>query len=231
MLDRIDRFGFAVQRHWLAVIVGILFVYSLLPFGAPILKKAGLNGLSQVIYQPYKLMCHTYSFRSFFMFGAQPTYSRSEFEQATGIDTGSFSGLLAARDFQGNEELGYKVALCQRDVAIYLAMAVNGMIYAVVRGRRRPLPWLVFLMIALVPIALDGFSQLLCQPPFNFIPFRESTPFLRIATGALFGFGVAWLVFPLMDGTMFPSPAKPVNTARPPDGEGGVEVQSAPTGK
>lgn len=225
MLARIDRFGFAMQRHWLAVIVGILLVYSLLPFGAPILRQMGLNGLAQVIYQPYKLMCHTYSFRSFFLFGEQLTYSRPEFEQATGIDTSTLDGMLASRNFQGNEQLGYKVALCQRDVAIYFAMAVNGIIYGLVRGRRRPLPWLLFVLIALVPIGLDGFSQLLSQPPFNFIPFRESTPFLRLATGALFGFGVAWLVFPLIDGTMFPAPA------RPPEGEAGPQAQSAPTAK
>lgn len=226
MLERIDRFGFGLQRHWLAVVVGVLLVYGLLPFGAPILKKAGLDGLSQVIYQPYKLMCHTYGFRSFFLFGEQAVYSRPEFEQATGIDTSSLTGMLESRDFQGNDAVGYKVALCQRDVAIYLAIALNGIIYAFVRGRRRPLPWLVFLLIALVPIGLDGFSQLLSQPPFNLVPYRESNWFLRVATGALFGFGVAWVIFPLMDGSISPRQTTPT----PPTNErAGTPANSTPT--
>jgi uncharacterized membrane protein len=210
MVERINRLGYDMQKHWLAVLVGVLLVYGALPFGAPVLKKIGLDGLSQVIYQPYKLMCHTYGFRSFFLFGEQGAYTRPEFEQATGIDTASFTGLLESRDFQGNDQMGYKVALCQRDVAIYLAIAFNGMIYALVRGRRRPLPWLVFLLIALVPIALDGFSQLLSQPPFNLFPFRESNWFLRVATGALFGFGIAWVIFPLIDGSVIPARGAPV---------------------
>jgi uncharacterized membrane protein len=228
MVDRINGLGYGLQRHWLAVIVGILLAYSLLPFGAPVLKKAGLDGLSQVIYQPYKLMCHTYGFRSFFLFGEQLTYDRSMFEQVSGIDTSSFGGLLDSRDFQGNEQMGYKVALCQRDVAIYFAMAVNGMAYALVRGRGRPLPWLVFALIAIVPIGLDGFSQLFSQPPFNLLPFRESTALLRVFTGALFGFGVAWLVFPLVDGTMFPAPS---GVPRPPEDGAEIATTSSSTAK
>jgi uncharacterized membrane protein len=205
MVERINRLGYGMQRHWLAVIVGVMLVYSLLPFGAPVLKAVGLDGLAQVIYQPYKLMCHTYGFRSFFLFGEQPVYSRPEFEQATGIDTSNFTGLLEARDFQGNPQVGYKVALCQRDVAIYFSVAIGGILYAFVR-RRRPLPWIVFLLVAIVPIGLDGFSQLLSQPPFNLISYRESTWVLRTLTGALFGFGIAWVVFPLVDNTFNPAP-------------------------
>lgn len=192
-------------RHWLALVVGILLVYSLVPFGAPVLMKAGLPGAAQVIYQPYKLVCHTYAFRSFFLFGPQAVYPRGngdgEFERATGIRDDPM-GLLQARDFQGNEAVGYKVALCQRDIAIYLAMAINGIAFALVRRRARPLPWLWFILIGIVPIGLDGFSQLFSQWPLNLIPFRESTWTLRVITGSLFGFSVAWLVFPLIEETM-----------------------------
>ena len=54
---------------------------------APILKAAGWNNAAQVIYQPYKALCHTYGFRSFYLFGDKPVYSRTEFEQRTQIDT------------------------------------------------------------------------------------------------------------------------------------------------
>jgi hypothetical protein len=53
-----------------------------------------------------------------------------------------------------------------------------------------------------VPIGIDGFSQLLSQPPLSFLPERESTPFLRSLTGALFGLCTAWFGYPLVEDTM-----------------------------
>ena len=209
MVTRLNHIAEGFQRHWLAVLVGILFAYSLVPFIAPVLKKAGLESAAQLIYQPYKFVCHTYGFRSFYLFGDGLVYDRPTFEQKSGIDTSSFLGLLQARDFQGNARMGFKVALCERDVAIYFAMAVNGMAYALTRRNTRrgqPLPWVWFVLIGIVPIGIDGFSQLLSQPPFHVLPYRESTWLLRLGTGALFGFGLAWLIFPLIDGSIGPLP-------------------------
>jgi uncharacterized membrane protein len=139
------------------------------------------------------------------LFGEQVVYARGngdgEFERATGI-TLDPTGLLQARDFQGNAQMGYKVALCQRDVAIYLSIGLNGIAFAFLRRRARPLPWMWFILIGIVPIGLDGFSQMLSQYPLSLIPFRESTWYLRVITGSLFGFGVAWLVLPLIEETM-----------------------------
>ena len=205
LVRALNAFADWFTRHWLALIVGILLVYGLLPFSAPILMKAGFPSAAQLIYQPYKLVCHTFAFRSFFLFGQQAVYPRGngsgQFEQATGIPDTPV-GLLEARDFEGNEQMGYKVALCQRDLAIYLALALNGIAFSFVRRRARPLPWVLFLLIGLLPISLDGFSQLFSQWPLNFLPFRESTWYLRVITGSLFGFGVAWLVYPLIEETM-----------------------------
>lgn len=204
MTRGLNRFAEWFSRHWLALIVGIMLVYSLLPFAAPVLMKIGDTSAAQLIYQPYKLVCHTYAFRSFFLFGEQMVYARGEsdgeFQQATGI-TLTPQGLLQARDFQGNEKVGYKVALCQRDIAIYLSIAFNGIAFAFVRNRARPLPWIWFILIGIVPIGLDGFSQLFSQYPLSLIPFRESTWWLRLITGSLFGISVTWLVFPLIEET------------------------------
>jgi len=60
----------------------------------------------------------------------------------------------------------------------------------------------VFILYALVgvgPIALDGFSQLFSQPPFNVIGLRESTPLLRTLTGTLFGLMNVWLAYPYVE--------------------------------
>ncbi|MFO3796131.1 MAG: hypothetical protein ACK8QZ_02455, partial [Anaerolineales bacterium] len=36
----------------------------------------------------------------------------------------------------------------------------------------------------------------------SFLPYRESTPFLRTLTGFLFGFSTAWLIFPSLEASM-----------------------------
>ncbi len=214
MMNTMNRLVAGFQRHWLAVLVGILFAYSLIPFLAPALMHVGLSDLAQVIYQPYKLMCHTYGFRSFFLFGDQLAYTRPQFEQLSGIDTSGFAGLLESRAFQGNAEMGFKVALCQRDVAIYLSMAIGGVVYALTRRRAKPLPFLLLLLIGVVPIGLDGFSQLLSQPPFFLLAYRESDWQLRALTGALFGLSLAWFIFPLIQSSLLPQPpAQRVSTA------------------
>jgi uncharacterized membrane protein len=213
-MKAMNRMVEGFQRHWLAVLVGILLAYSLLPFAAPMLKAAGFDGLAQVIYQPYKLMCHTYGFRSFFLFGDQTVYSRAQFDEASGINTAGMGGLIQSRDFQGNAEMGFKTALCQRDIAIYLSMAMGGMVYALTRRRAKPMPFLLLLAVGILPIALDGFSQLLSQPPFNFLPYRESDWVLRTLTGALLGFSLAWFIFPLIESaTAAQMPAPRVNVS------------------
>ncbi|MEJ2759566.1 MAG: DUF2085 domain-containing protein [Anaerolineales bacterium] len=53
----------------------------------------------------------------------------------------------------------------------------------------------------ILPIGLDGFSQLFSQM-FTFIPYRESTPLLRTITGALFGFTTGWFGFPVLEESM-----------------------------
>ena len=98
--------------------------------------------------------------------------------------------------------MGYKVALCERDVALYFSMAVGGVIFSLTRRRLHRMPWWLFVMIGVVPIGLDGFSQLLSQFPGSPVPFRESNIILRLLTGSLFGFSVAWLVFPIIHATL-----------------------------
>ncbi|NDJ87192.1 MAG: DUF2085 domain-containing protein [Chloroflexi bacterium] len=109
---------------------------------------------------------------------------------------------LAARDFKGDEQMGYKVALCQRDIAIYVAMVIGGLAYGPVRRRLRAAPLWLYVLLGLGPIGLDGFSQLLSYPPFEFWDPRETTPAFRVVTGALFGFMNVWLAFPYINESM-----------------------------
>lgn len=208
-----DRFSYWIANHWLAVVMALFLLYVGLPFLAPVLMKSGAETPARVIYTVYSPLCHQLGFRSFFLFGEQPYYPRAAagipglktFGQVTGIDE-SNAGLLEARQFIGNERVGYKVALCQRDVAIYAAIVVFGLLYALTGRRIRPLHWAAWLLISIAPLGLDGFSQLFSQIGLplvsDWLPFRESTPTLRVITGFLFGFGTAWFGLPYVEESM-----------------------------
>jgi uncharacterized membrane protein len=153
-------------------------------------------------------MCHQLAYRSWFLFGEEPYYLAPDFQARTGIEPYTNQGRLQAKGFLGNPAMGYKVAFCERDVAIYAGIFVGGLVYAAARKRVPRLHWLGYLILGVAPIGLDGFSQLFSQPPFNAIPgfnalpFRESTPFWRTLTGWLFGFAGVWFAYPHVAETM-----------------------------
>jgi uncharacterized membrane protein len=111
---------------------------------------------------------------------------------------------FASKDFLGNDEMGYKMTLCARDVAIYVTMFVGAILYSipVVRLRLRPCPLWLYLILGIAPIGIDGFSQLLGYPPFNLWEPRETLPIYRVVTGALFGIMNVWLAFPYLEESM-----------------------------
>ncbi len=202
-----DGVSLWLSRHYLALFNVLIFLYVGVPFLAPVLMKVGAPAPAHVIYRAYSYVCHQFAFRSWFLFGEQGAYPRAEagvaglipFTQATGING---PDLLAARAYVGNPQVGYKVALCERDVAIYGGILLFGLLFGILRGKVKSLHWLVWVIIAIVPIGLDGFSQLISQPPLSLIPFRESTPLLRTITGLLFGFITAWFGYPYVEESM-----------------------------
>jgi uncharacterized membrane protein len=211
--NRMLRF---VSRHWLALFNLVILLYVGLPFVAPVLMKVGAERQANWIYKAYSPLCHQWAFRSWFLFGDQPAYPRAlagttltTLAAATGIDD---NDLDAARKFVGNEQVGYKVALCQRDVAIYLGLLLGGIVFAGVRRRLRPMPIWAWVLFGILPIALDGGSQLLGA--FPFLPWlaRESTPLLRTVTGLAFGLSNVWLAYPYTEESM--NEARALSSAR-----------------
>lgn len=209
-----DRFTHWMSHHYLAFLNLLVIFYLGLPLLAPVLMKAGATVPASAIYRAYSFLCHQLPYRSWFLFGEQTIYPRASagiagtltFTEATGLPDGSSDEeIWNARQFVGNEAMGYKIALCQRDVAIYGGILIFGVVFAI-SGRRIPsLPTILWLLAGVLPIALDGGSQLLSQviPALNgLIPWRESTPYLRTLTGGLFGLLSAWFGYPLIEESM-----------------------------
>ncbi len=215
---RTNRGVLWLARHWLLLALLFLFVYTGLSLTAPVFMKAGWDSAANVVYTVYAPLCHQFAFRSWFLFGDQLVYPRAvagsslrpfEYYAAqdphfAGVDLYTWSAdlQLKARSFRGNEQMGYKTALCERDVAIYGTMLLAGLLFSRARRWLRPAPILLYVFLGLGPLGLDGFSQLFSYPPFEFWPVRETLPTYRLLTGALFGLMNVWLAFPYIEESM-----------------------------
>jgi len=212
-----DRVSYWIARRYLLLLNLFMLFYVGLPFLAPTLMDMGATLPAKAIYRIYSPLCHQFGFRSFFLYGEQAYYPLAEaklagvktFEQATGIsnlDDPYSNTRFQARAYTGDETVGYKIALCERDVAIYLGLLTFGIIFGLTGRRIKPLHWAIWLFIGIAPIAFDGFSQLFSQfhwlPLASVFPYRESTPFLRVLTGALFGICTAWFAYPNIEESM-----------------------------
>ncbi|MBS1250787.1 MAG: hypothetical protein MAG431_02383 [Chloroflexi bacterium] len=211
-ITTVDRFFRWFSNHYMWAFNTFMFLYVGLAFLAPIMQHAGLTVPARINYSVYSFLCHQRAYRTWFLYGKQIAYPReaagveglATYEEVIGLDPGDD---VAARKFKGDENAGYKVALCQRDVAIYVAMLLFGLIFSVFKTKIKPLPVFAWFVVAVVPIGLDGFSQLFGElsQQMSFIPWefsRESTPFLRNLTGFLFGFASAWLMYPYVEEAM-----------------------------
>jgi uncharacterized membrane protein len=223
-----DRVIYRLSKHWLAVVNVAIALYAGLPLLAPVLMAAGITAPARTIYVLYSPMCHQMASRSFFLFGDQVAYPReiartglqpiedfmSQIPEFTGVSPENWVDFTyAAREFIGNEKLGYKVALCERDIAIYGFILIGGLVYGALRRRFdvKPLSLILFIIVGLGPVGLDGFSQLfgywstpidgsapdgIMATVNSIFSLRESTPFLRTFTGGLFGLMLVWLAYP-----------------------------------
>lgn len=205
-----DRLMYWLSKHYLALFNFLLAFYVGLPFLAPAFMKLGWETPANVIYKVYSPLCHQFAFRSFFLFGEQAYYPRElagikgviQYEQ---IAPDPLVNINFAREFVGNEVFGYKIALCERDLAIYGSLLLFGLFFGFTKRKIKKVHWLIYVIVGLLPIAIDGFSQipgiLGSQMPALFV-LRESTPLLRVVTGTLFGILTGWFIYPLFEEAM-----------------------------
>jgi len=187
----LDKLVLALAKHWLLLINLVIAVYGGLPLLAPILIGLGYTLPAKIVYTVYKPLCHQLPQRSFFLFGRQLAYSLETLQELLGPEKLATDALASA--FIGNPALGYKVAHCQRDTAMYGSLLLAGMVFSLVRHRLSPLPF-AFYLISLVPLAIDGLAQ--------FLALYESTWQLRTITGSLFGVATVWFAYPHLEAGM-----------------------------
>jgi uncharacterized membrane protein len=181
----VNRAVYRLAKHWLALLSIAWGLYAGLPLLAPILMNAGWTTPAKIIYTVYRPACHQRPERSFFFGGPQIVYSPEELV-AAGLDLNPLAQEI------GNERIGWKVAYCERDVAIYGTIFLTGLIFGAVRRWRKT--WLLpfrYYIPFVVPMAIDGGLQL--------FGFYESTWITRLITGTIFGVGTVLFAYPYLD--------------------------------
>ncbi len=179
------RFTSFVVRHWLALVNTLLALLLGLSLLAPVLMLHDQAGLGNLLYLLFRPSCHQLPERSFFLGGPQIAYTLAELTERVGFEV--------PLRFVGSPQVGYKLAYCQRCAGIYAGWFLAGLAFIAVRRRLKRLPWVALILLAL-PMAIDGGMQL--------FGVFESIWQRRLVTGLLFGIGVVWFAFPMIEAGM-----------------------------
>lgn len=138
-------------------------------------------------------------------------------------------GFFGLRQFVGNPEFGYKAAWSDRMISFYGSIWVGALIFALTRKRVKSLSPIAWLVIGILPVALDGVTHMIndAVAGTSGIGFRDTNAWLafltgnvlpqwfyagdalgsfnsfaRWITGSLFGLTTVWFAFPFVESAM-----------------------------
>ncbi len=157
--------------------------------GAPVLTATGQPAAASLLYLTASTSCHQLTGRSYCIMQGESGWSIGDCQPQDGVFKSGTPTML-----DGMGMTAYKFAMCARNTAIFAGLLLGALGFAVwTRGRLEseewPNKWL--LVAALVPIAIDGTTQL--------VMLRESTNTLRLATGGLAGFALSFYLIPILN--------------------------------
>jgi len=211
-----------LSRHWLLTFNLLFGLIIGLPWLAPIFMKLGWDSFGRALYSLYSLECHQLPERSYFLFGSKMTYSLNEVQAAWQPTNNP----LILRQFLGNQEMGWKVAWCERTTWWYGSIWLGALIFRYIRGRLSA-PRISALIIAAMPMALDGGTHLISDLFVIGSGFRDNNAWLatlthhtftssfyvgdtfgsfnswmRIMSGVILGIAIVWFAFPRVESYM-----------------------------
>lgn len=187
-----------------ALILGVAFL-------SPILYLNGYEQAADLIQRAYQFLCHQRVERSLFIGGQNGLfnfYSLDDLREAGAIPLSNPHVPLAYSTdhyhypYVGNSEIGYKVALCIRDIGMYSGLILAGIFSSLYYYKKKAVLKIrpLYLVILMIPMAVDGVFQTAAGllgwdwVSQGYIDNIEK----RIITGFIFGVGFALFVFPLL---------------------------------
>ena len=178
--------------------LSIMFLFNLLIFAPPLLLASGNTELAEPLYFGFSFTCHQLDTRSlcYYESGFPIRYCEGAKErQRNMIIATDDLGLLSDGCLSGSDcivRIGYKFPVCSRDIGIYFFLLIGGILYPFIKKPTTEIwPHPKWLLLAMIPIGLDGGTQLL--------GLRESTNELRLITGAIIGFTAAFYLVPMLN--------------------------------
>ena len=176
---------YSIYILFFLLLVGIVIIIPLLAF----------DNDMEGAYKALRIACHQKLSRSFCIFSdGSDSWIADCTEQKGEYTAGDQDEIRVERD----GAVGYKIAVCSRDLGLYAAMLVAGLIYPLVKKLedREVYPG-IYLVIALIPIGLDGGIQFFSD--LGILPFvYESTNLIRLVTGAIAGFAATFFAIPII---------------------------------
>jgi uncharacterized membrane protein len=185
-----------MKKHQLAYAAYMIFLISLIGavFITPLLAFSSDMGGA---YGAFSLTCHQKISRSLCLFSDGNGYWVADCVPQGGIYVDSYQDRTQIKVESGSS-IGYKMPVCARDIGLYCAMLLGGIIYPFVKrlDERRVYP-AIWLVLAVVPLGLDGGIQLLSE--IGLLPFiYESTNMMRLLTGGIAGLVAAFYAIPIL---------------------------------
>ncbi|MEW6723076.1 MAG: DUF2085 domain-containing protein [Candidatus Micrarchaeota archaeon] len=174
------------------VVFFVLLVGSV--FLVPLLSFSGDMGFA---YSAFAATCHQKLSRSLCLFSDGASYWVADCLPQEGKFISDPDDRAIVR-VESGAAVGYKMPVCSRDVGLYGAMLIGALAYPLARRLEDDSVWpAVWLVLAIVPLGLDGSVQLVSE--LGFLPFvYESTNAIRVATGAIAGFAASFYAIPLL---------------------------------
>lgn len=186
---------------------GLLIFFLVLTLATPIAMKVGWDIAGRILYKFFSNFCHQLAFRSWFLHGQQyyyPRYPNGDILSYGEMFVASPDDLLIASSILGNEAAGFKIAICQRDFAMYSAVLVFGLIFSLSSRSIKRIPLWLWIVLGVLPLGIDGITQLFGTSLLvqSWLPVRESTPLIRTITGGMFGFMSGWYIYPSVEASL-----------------------------
>ena len=169
-----------------------MIIWTGLIFLPPYAAISGDEELAYSLYNFHKPLCHQILSRSwcFFSDGTNTWIGNCVEDETVSGERNLLTGRVHYVII--DDAIGWETGVCARDISIYLGILIGLIVFPFFRKLdSKEIPPAIFYLIALIPIALDGGTQ--------FIGLRESTNFLRLITGFIAGFPIAFYVIPMFN--------------------------------
>ncbi|HSB47583.1 MAG TPA: DUF2085 domain-containing protein [Candidatus Bilamarchaeum sp.] len=179
------RIVYALYMGFFALLMGSILITPYLAF------SSDMGG----VYGAFAATCHQKLSRSLCLFNGAGGYWIGDCVPQTGAYVENDRTQIRV---QNDSVTGYKLPVCSRDIGLYGAMLLGGLIYPFVKkiGDRKVYP-AIWLVVAIVPLGLDGSIQLVSE--LGLLPFvYESTNLIRLLTGAIAGIAAAFYAIPIL---------------------------------